>query len=123
LTAATVAGALLALAGTLLTADPAGRLLLAGATLVLAAYSAVDLLFWPRVCADADGVVVRAPFESAVLRWDQIEGISADVRERLGIRSTTLEIDAGDRLLVFSRRALGADPAHVADVLRAFDPR
>ena len=40
----------------------------------------------------------------------------ADIRARLGLRSTTLEIDAGATLVVLSRRALGADPEAAAQV-------
>jgi hypothetical protein len=123
LTAATAALAVLALLATLLTHDPAGRLLFGGAAVVLAAYALIDVLCWPRLAADADGLVVRSPFARTTLPWPEIERVHADVRDRLGLRSTTLEIDAGEQLIVFSRRALGADPAQVAELIRAFDPR
>lgn len=123
LTLVTAVGAALALLAVLLTSDPDGRLLFAGAALVLAGYAVIDVRCWPRLAADADGILVRSPFARIVLPWSEIEGVRADVRERLGLRATTLEIDAGERLIVFSRRALGADPAHVADVVLAFDPR
>jgi hypothetical protein len=42
---------------------------------------------------------------------------------RHGLRSVALEIDAGDRLLVLSRRVLGTDPEQAAEIVRAFDPR
>ena len=45
------------------------------------------------------------------------------MRTRFGLRSTALEIDAGDTLVVLSRRALGADPETVRDLVRAFAPR
>jgi hypothetical protein len=59
----------------------------------------------------------------ARLRWDEVDGVRADTRIRHGLRSTTLEIDAGPLLAVLSRRALGAEPADVADVVEAFRPR
>jgi hypothetical protein len=123
LTAVTAGLAVIALAVALITGDPAGRLLFIGAALLLAGYAIFDLVFWPRLSADADGLVVRSPFARANLAWSDVDAVTADVRERLGLRSTTLEIDAGEHLIVFSRRALGADPAHVADLVRAFDPR
>ncbi|MGH8961742.1 MAG: PH domain-containing protein [Jatrophihabitantaceae bacterium] len=123
LTLATAAFAVLALVAAVLTGDPAGRLMFAGAALLLAAYTIADLLFWPRLAADSDGLVVRSPFAWTSLPWADVEDVRADTRERLGLRSTTLEIDAGEQLIVLSRRALGADPARVADMVRAFDPR
>lgn len=123
LTAAIIVIAFVAALAAILTSDPFGRLLFIAAAVVLAGYGTVDLLYWPRLRADRRVVVVRTPFGSGVVPWDQIEHVGADVRERYGIRSTTLEIDASGRLLVFSRRALGANPADVAQLLRAFDPR
>jgi hypothetical protein len=35
----------------------------------------------------------------------------------------TLEIDAGEQLIVLSRRALGAAPDAAAALIRSFDPR
>ena len=52
-----------------------------------------------------------------------ITGTARDTRSRYGLRSSTLEVDAGETLVVFSRRALGADPTTVQDIVRAFDPR
>jgi hypothetical protein len=123
LTLTLAALAVVALLAAALTRDPAGRLLFVSAGLVLAGYALVDLLCWPRLTADADGLVVRSPFTRTALAWDDVEAVTADVRSHLGLRSTTLEIDAGEHLTVFSRRTLGADPAEVADVVRAFDPR
>jgi hypothetical protein len=123
LTALTAVLAAVAIGLAVVTNDAAGRLLFVGAALVLAAYAATDLYYWPRLAADADAVTVRSPLGSARLRWADIDAVRADVREHLGMRATTLEIDAGERLLVFSRRALGADPAQVAGLIRAFDPR
>ena len=54
---------------------------------------------------------IRTPLTRADLAWREVEDVSADVRSRYGLRSTTLEVDAGEVLVVFSRRSLGADPA------------
>ena len=122
LTAAAGAAALVLLVLCLTTSDIGGRLLWAGATLVLIGYVATDLIWSPRLAADATGVRIRSPFARADLSWDQIDAITADVRSRYGVRSSTLEVDAGDLLVVFSRRSLGADPETVAGLVLAMRP-
>jgi Bacterial PH domain len=99
--------------------DRPGRLLAAIAAVVLAGYVLGDLVFSPRLVADRSGLTIRSPFTRATVGWDEVETIRADARSRFGIRSTTLEIDAGAVLAVLSRRALGADPAEVAGLLGA----
>ncbi|MEO8888670.1 MAG: PH domain-containing protein [Jatrophihabitantaceae bacterium] len=123
LTAATAAAAVIAALAATLTGDSVGRLLFAAAALWLAAYAIIDVLCRPRLAADADGVSIRSPSGRTTLPWSDIELVRADVRLRRGLRSTALEIDAGERLIVLSRRALGADPEQVAEMVRAFDPR
>jgi hypothetical protein len=120
----------LAAAGTLggalafvLSADSPGRLLSALVVVVLLAYVVSDLVFSPRLVASAAGLVINSPLTRARLRWDEVDDVRADTRIRHGLRSTTLEIDAGPVLAVLSRRALGAEPAEVADVVEAFRPR
>ncbi|MEP7021966.1 MAG: PH domain-containing protein [Pseudonocardiales bacterium] len=122
LTALTGTLALLALAAALLAADTAGRLLLAGAAVVLLGYTVTDLIFWPRLTVSAEGLLIRTPAARGLVPWSEIEAVRADARQRAGLRSVTLEIDAGEYLVVFSRRALGADPAQVADLIAAFQP-
>ena len=123
LTAACGAGALVALIVAFAVLDTAGRLLFVLVALLLAGYAATDLLFAPRLVADADGLKVRTPFGHADLAWPQIDRIHADSRQRYGLRSVTLEIDAGDELIVLSRRALGQDPELVSEIVRSFIPR
>jgi hypothetical protein len=105
------------------TSDATGRVLFGLATIVLAGYSVGDVLFWPRLTVDASGLRIRTPLERADLAWADVDAIRADVRRRHGLRSVTLEIDAGRTLVVFSRRALGADPETVAGAVRSLDPR
>lgn len=121
-TALAAVGTCAALIAVLCTADPDGRLLAAVAGVLLLGYVATDLVFSPRLVASARGVVIRAPFTRARLDWSEIEDVRADTRLRFGLRSTTLEIDAGKTLAVFTRRALGAEPAEVADLVSAFRP-
>jgi hypothetical protein len=122
LTGATGALALIAAAAAALASDPAGRVLLGGAAIVLLVYAVTDLVFWPRLSVDSGGLSIHTPALRARIPWSDIETVRADARERLGLRSVTLEIDAGERLVVFSRRSLGADPAAVADLIAAFAP-
>lgn len=120
---AAAAGVVVGVLATVLTGDAQGRLLAGAATLVLVAYVITDLVFAPRLEVDARAVTVRSPLTRAVVPWEQVERVGADSRMRLGLRSTTLEVDAGPVLAVLSRRALGADPAEVADLVNAFRPR
>ncbi|MDT4892118.1 MAG: hypothetical protein QOE97_1153 [Pseudonocardiales bacterium] len=124
ITAATGGLALIAAAASALAADTGGRLLFALAALVLLAYTVSDLVFWPRIVAStAAGLDIRSPLGSEHLEWHEVEAVRADSRQRLGLRSVTLEIDTGTGLHVFGRRALGADPESVAGLIRAVDPR
>lgn len=100
--------------------DAAGRLLLGLAALVLCAYAAVDLICRPRLAAGPHGLDLRTPITRVHLSWSEIEAVRADVRQRHGLRTVALEVDAGNRLCVFSRRALGADPEHVSRLLQPY---
>jgi hypothetical protein len=115
--------ALVAIAAAVLTSDSAGRLLLVGAAFVLLAYTVTDLIYWPRLTVSADGPLLRTPAARGLIPWPEVDDVRADSRQRAGLRSVTLEIDAGERLVVFSRRALGADPAEVAGLISAFRQR
>jgi PH (Pleckstrin Homology) domain-containing protein len=116
------AGALIAAAVAAVAGDPGGRLLLAAAAVLLLGYAVSDVLFTPRLTVSGWGISVRAPLTRADLPWTEIEDVRADTRVRLGLRSTTLEVDGGAVLAVLSRRALGADPEEVAGLARAFRP-
>lgn len=122
LTALTAVGGVLAI-GFSFAADREGRLLLLVAAMMLLGYAASDLLFRPRLAVDAAGIRVRSPLARATLAWPEVEQVRADVRTRHGLRTVTLEIDGGSMLIVLSRRALGAPPETVADLVCSFDPR
>lgn len=119
ITLAAAAAALVALVSALLYPDAPGRLLFAVATVVLAGYAVGDMVWADRLVADATGVRIRTPFSRADLTWPQVSDVRADVRTRYGLRSVTLEVDAGEVLVVFSRRTLGADPEAVAGLVNA----
>ena len=122
LTAACAGGALVGLVLVFSVGDAPGRLLFALATALLAGYVVTDLVFAPRLVADRAGLKIRTPFTRADLGWGQVERIQADLRQRHGLRSVTLEIEAGDDLIVLSRRGLGEDPELVAQILSSFAP-
>jgi hypothetical protein len=122
LTALAAGGLVVAVTLAVIGTDPAGRLLAGIAAVVLLGYVVSDLVFRPRLTATGDGLVIRSPAIRARLRWPEVDRVQADTRLRFGLRSTTLEIDAGATLVVLSRRALGADPEAVADLVNAFRP-
>jgi Bacterial PH domain len=122
ITGLAVLAAAVAVALVLTSSDGPSRLIFALAAVILAGYAVGDWVYWPRLTADAAGLHIRTPMTRADLAWADVEDVRADVRSRYGLRSSTLEVDAGDVLVVFSRRALGADPETVQNQVRAFDP-
>lgn len=107
--------------------DPAGLLLagVAGAGLLLAAVYGSRAR--PRLRADAGGVTVGGLFRRRHYPWPLIEDVRVLQVRRFGRRSSLLELDtvsaAGDeRLLVFGRLDLAADPEDVAPQLLALRP-
>ena len=123
ITAATAGLAVIAALLAVSTDDRGGRLLFLIAAVVLLTYTVSDLVFWPRLVASADGIELRSPTGTRQYPWAVVAAVRADTRQRLGLRSVTLEVDAADELHVFSKRALGADPEEVAALVTAMDPR
>ncbi|MGI8677920.1 MAG: PH domain-containing protein [Jatrophihabitans sp.] len=121
-TAAAAAGAIIAALLVVLATDAPSRLMAGVACVVLILYAASDLVFSPRLTVTPAGLVIHSPLTRARLVWDEVESVHADSRVRLGLRSTTLEVDAGATFAVFSRRALGADPEDAAGLIRTFRP-
>ena len=119
-TAGAAVGAVLLGGITLASTDPAGRLLFAVAALVLFGYTVSDLVFRPRLTLSRHGLTVRSPSGRLNCTWPAVVLVRADARERFGLRAVTLEIDTDERLLVLSRRALGAAPEDVAALAWAF---
>ncbi|BCB80705.1 hypothetical protein GCM10022251_01500 [Phytohabitans flavus] len=113
-----VAAALLAV-GILFADGDAVRLVLAAAVAAaLAIWASRDLLAPVRLAADPDGVTLVAGFAGRRrLAWSQIERVRVDTRPRRGIRTETLEIDAGESIHLFSEYDLGAPPSEVAAAL------
>ncbi len=123
LTALAGLGVLIAVVLCVSTNDAPGRLLFAVAALVLAGYGAGDLIWSPRLAADQTGLRIRTPFTRVDLDWGDVEDVRADIRTRYGLRSTTLEVDAGEVFVVFSRRSLGVDPETAAGLMSTMRPR
>jgi hypothetical protein len=116
-------GAAAALIAALVSNDPAGHVLFGVAAVVLLGYLAADLVFRPRLSASPTGIVINTPFTRALLSWDDVASVRADTRFRRGLRTVTLEIDAGAVLAVFTRRTLGVEPADAAARISAVRPR
>jgi hypothetical protein len=109
------------LATAALLVDPVGRVLVGAAALLLLALATRDLLLRPRLATGPTGVTVRALTGTIGIDWADLR-VRVRITRRLGLRSRTLELeDTGDDavLLVLGRHDLGADPAAVADALRA----
>jgi hypothetical protein len=102
--------------------DTPGRVLGTAAGLGLLALAGSDLVWRPRLAVDEGGLSVRAPGRRLRLPWDRVSDIRVDQRRHLGMTNRTLEIDAGDDLVVLGRRSLGADPREVAATLATLRP-
>jgi hypothetical protein len=116
---------------------PAGKLVAAAVVLGLAAVSAPEPWVWAgvavvaaglagwalrdlvapvRLAADPSGLTVVTGFAHRLrLAWSQIDRVRVDVRRR----SRLLEVDAGERLYLFSRYEVDADLDEVAERLEA----
>ncbi|SNT45984.1 PH domain-containing protein [Asanoa hainanensis] len=85
---------------------------------VLAVWGFRDLLAPERLAADPSGLTVLTGFAGRRhIPWSAVEKISVDRRGHAGIRSETLEIDAGDSLHLFTKNDLGAPVEEVAEAL------
>lgn len=100
--------------------DPVQWFLAAVVTIGLAGWALRDVIAPVRLAADPDGVTVVVGFAGRRrLAWPDIERVRLDRRDRLGLRSELLELDAGDYLYLFGRYDLGAEPEEVLASLQA----
>jgi hypothetical protein len=108
-------------------ADPAGRLFAA----VAAAGAGIAALFGtrarPRLHADVDGLTVGGLWRSHHHPWPFVAEVRVLQVRRLGRTTSYLEVDTvsadgTERLLVFGRLDLAADPEDVAPLLRGLRP-
>jgi hypothetical protein len=116
-------GAVGAAVAAALSDDPPGQVLFTLAGIVLLGYVAADLIFSPRLAASPAGIVVNAPLNRVSLPWSDVTAIRAETRFRRGLRTVTLEIDAGAVLAVFTKRTLGVEPDEAAARIEAMRPR
>ncbi|MQA33428.1 PH domain-containing protein [Modestobacter roseus] len=113
----------LALAVAAVFSDPAGRLLLGAAALLLGVVAVRDAVARPRLIVGPEGVTVRGLLRATTIAWPALR-VRLREQRRWGVRGRTLELeDARDDavLVVLGRRDLGADPAAVAEALLAPD--
>lgn len=107
--------------------DPAGRLIAGIATVGIGVASLFGSRARPRLQVDADGLTVGGLLRSRHHPWPLVQGVRVLRVRRLGRESSLLEIDTrtagGDeRLLVFGRLELNADPEDVAPQLLELRP-
>jgi Bacterial PH domain len=113
--------------GTWLTADPAGGVIATVATLGLGTAALFGTRARPRLRADADGVTVGGLLGRRHHPWPLVQGVRVLRVRRLGRESSLLELDTitaegAERLYVFGRLDLAADPEDVAPQLTSVRP-
>jgi hypothetical protein len=93
------------------------------ATLAAAAYAARDLVARERLRADRDGLTaVRGYAGHTRLAWSDLEQMTVESRLRLGARTQTLELDAGEAIFQFGRYDLGTEPEQALEELEQLRP-
>jgi len=107
--------------------DPAGLLLAAVAAVGLLLASAFGTRARPRLRVDAGGVTVGGLLRTRHYPWPLVEDVRVLHVRRLGRRTSLLELDTvsatgEERLLVFGRLDLAADPVDVAAQVLALRP-
>lgn len=108
-------------------ADAPGRLVAGVTATGLAAWSVWGTRARPRLQADPDGVTVRGFGAAHHHPWPLVQDVRIVHTRRLGRESSLLEIDTTradgtERLLVFGRLDLAADPEDVAAALMVARP-
>lgn len=101
--------------------DPVQWFVAVVVAIALTGWALRDWIVPVRLTADTEGLTVIAGLaRRRRLPWSQIERVRVDRRERLGLRSELLEVDAGESLFLFSAHELGAEPSEVAAALTPF---
>lgn len=114
----------------LATSDPPGRLLIGVTAAVLTVAAVYGTRARPRLTAGPDGIGIGGIRGLAEFGWTQVLDVKVVHTRRFGREVSTLEIetfgpgaqDVGERLHVFGRLELGADPEEAYDVLLAIRP-
>jgi PH (Pleckstrin Homology) domain-containing protein len=124
LTALRAGGAVLFVLAGLVVADRLAWVFAFGAAGVLVVYTLRDLLAPVRLAADTEGVTVVTGFAGRHrLAWSEIERVRVDEARRFGTRSELVEIDADERLYLFSTYDLGARCHDVVQALTRLSAR
>ena len=108
-------------------ADPAGGLIAAVATVGAGLAALFGTRARPRLRADADGITVSSLLSRRHHPWPLVQGVRVLRVRRLGRESSLLELDTvaadgTERLYVFGRLDLAADPEDVAPRLASVRP-
>jgi hypothetical protein len=115
-----VAGVVMATASVILVTDPGGRILTGIAAAGLILFAGVSWRARPRLAITPGGLLVRGWVRTQLLPPADIKIIRITEFRRIGRKVRLLEIEAvGDRLFIFSRWDLGAEPLDVLDALSA----
>lgn len=70
-----------------------------------------------RVIAGPAGIAVQGLTGTRRWLWSDLEAIALATQQRLGLTTTTLELDLGDDIVVLGKVDLDDDPTAVHDVL------
>ncbi|WP_006242305.1 PH domain-containing protein [Mycolicibacterium tusciae] len=115
-----VGGLILAIGAVTLITDPPGRVLVGIAAFGLIVFASLSWRARPKLAIKNDALVTRGLMGETTLRHADVKLIRITEFRRIGRKTRLLEIDTvDDRLLVFTRWDLGADPLHVLDALTA----
>jgi hypothetical protein len=115
-----VAGVVMAIACVTSVTDTPGRVLLGIAAAGLILFASLSWRARPKLAITGAGLVVRGWWRTRTLTRSDITLIRITEFRRIGRKVRLLEIEtAGDRLDVFTRWDLGADPLAVLDTLTA----
>jgi hypothetical protein len=107
--------------------DPVGRLLAGTLAVGLTVAAAFGTRARPRLRVDADGLTVGGFRRARHYPWPLVGDVRVLERHRFGLSNALLEVDTAtadgeERLLVFGRLDLAADPHDVAPQLLALRP-
>jgi len=109
-------------------ADPGGLMFAAVSAAGLGLAALFGTRARPRLRADADGLTVRGLLGSRHHPWPLVRDVRVRRVRRLGRETSLLEVDASgadgaERLAMFGRLDLNADPEDVAERIRELRPR